>query len=97
MRATPPPSICVGVASRGLRDPSEELLCQRVRGVSHGKPQHNDFSYEEIQAGCSTVRISISDFNVRCTGHLSAISMSRLRSSALSLPSSLRSEEHTSD
>ena len=39
-------------------------------------------------AGSSIVRISTSDFSVRCTGHLSAISMSCARCSALRSPSS---------
>jgi len=89
MRATPPPSLCVGITARRLRDPCEELMCQCVRGVLHGRSTHNYSGCNEIQAGCSTVRISISDSSVRCTGHLSAISMSRLRSSALSAPSSV--------
>ncbi|MGB7620097.1 MAG: hypothetical protein WBM06_24340, partial [Pseudolabrys sp.] len=37
MRATPPPGLRVGVTARCLRDPGEELLCQRVRGVLHGE------------------------------------------------------------
>ena len=40
-------------------------------------------------AGSSIVRISTSDFSVRCTGHLSAISMSCARCSALRSPSSV--------
>ena len=40
-------------------------------------------------AGSSIVRISTSDFSVRCTGHLSAISMSCARCSALRSPLSI--------
>src|SRR5262249_51332334 len=36
MRAAPPPSLCVGIAARRLRDPGKKLLCQCVRGVLHG-------------------------------------------------------------
>ena len=57
-------------------------------------PRRDHIPLSRIQASRSTVAhcrsnvlISISDFSVRCTGHLSAISSSRLRCSASSGPS----------
>src|SRR6185312_2350780 len=83
MRAASPPGLGVGIAARRLVHPGEELLRQGVRGGLHR------LILPEGHAGRSTVWISTFDSSVWCTGHLSAISISRLRCSASSGPSSV--------
>jgi len=57
--------------------------------ISIERFENRSIPVEVFQTDFSKVLISISDFNVRCTGHLSAISINRLRCSASSVPSSV--------